>query len=81
MLRSAPEQAISSQGWGWGNLIERLTGRGGLWRSLVAHLTGGQVVAGSNPVSPTHNCRSQAVPEKSGAAFFVLVQCRYSFFD
>ena len=25
----------------------------GLWRSLVAHLTGGQVVAGSNPVSPT----------------------------
>ena len=24
-----------------------------LWRSLVAHLTGGQVVAGSNPVSPT----------------------------
>jgi hypothetical protein len=26
---------------------------GGLWRSLVAHLTGGQGVAGSNPVSPT----------------------------
>ena len=25
----------------------------GLWRSLVAHLTGGQGVAGSNPVSPT----------------------------
>ena len=24
----------------------------GLWRSLVAHLTGGQGVAGSNPVSP-----------------------------
>lgn len=26
----------------------------GLWRSLVAHLTGGQGVAGSNPVSPTN---------------------------
>jgi hypothetical protein len=25
----------------------------GLWRSVVAHLTGGQGVAGSNPVSPT----------------------------
>src|SRR3954447_19973211 len=25
----------------------------GLWRSLVAHLMGGQGVAGSNPVSPT----------------------------
>ncbi len=28
-------------------------GTNGLWRSLVAHLTGGQGVAGSNPVSPT----------------------------
>src|SRR4051794_9334608 len=26
----------------------------GLWRSLVARLTGGQKVAGSSPVSPTH---------------------------
>src|SRR5699024_4847815 len=25
----------------------------GLWRSLVAHITGGDGVAGSNPVSPT----------------------------
>src|SRR5690625_255659 len=25
----------------------------GLWRSLVAHLTGGQGVVGSNPASPT----------------------------
>ena len=25
----------------------------GWWRSLVAHLTGGQGVAGSNPVQPT----------------------------
>ncbi len=24
-----------------------------MWRSLVAHLTGGQGVAGSNPVIPT----------------------------
>ena len=29
----------------------------GLWRSLVAHLTGGQGVAGSNPVSPTNGVR------------------------
>ena len=29
----------------------------GLWRSLVAHLTGGQGVAGSNPVSPTEVAR------------------------
>lgn len=29
----------------------------GLWRSLVAHLTGGQGVAGSNPVSPTKRSR------------------------
>ena len=33
----------------------------GLWRSLVAHLTGGQGVVGSNPASPTmrtpvHGC-------------------------
>ena len=27
----------------------------GLWRSLVAHVTGGHGVAGSNPVSPTKN--------------------------
>ncbi len=27
--------------------------RVGAWRSLVAHLTGGQGVAGSNPVAPT----------------------------
>lgn len=38
----------------WGNLIEHpRSGGSGLWRSLVAHLTGGQGVAGSNPVSPT----------------------------
>ena len=27
----------------------------GAWRSLVAHLTGGQGVAGSNPVAPTNS--------------------------
>ena len=31
--------------------VERRTN--GLWRSLVAHLTGGQGAAGSNPVNPT----------------------------
>ncbi len=25
----------------------------GAWRSLVAHLTGGQVAGGSNPLAPT----------------------------
>ncbi len=30
----------------------------GMWRSLVAHLTGGQGVAGSNPVIPTIYFRS-----------------------
>ena len=29
-----------------------------MWRSLVAHLTGGQGVAGSNPVIPTNSLRS-----------------------
>ena len=28
-----------------------------MWRSLVAHLTGGQGVAGSNPVIPTRKSR------------------------
>ena len=36
-----------------GNIERRRSRRSGLWRSLVAHLTGGQGVAGSNPVSPT----------------------------
>jgi hypothetical protein len=30
-----------------------------MWRSLVAHLTGGQGVAGSNPVIPTHIAAGQ----------------------
>ena len=34
-------------------LCEVLAHRTGMWRSLVAHLTGGQGVAGSNPVIPT----------------------------
>jgi hypothetical protein len=38
-----------------GNKINTLEARtyNGLWRSLVAHLTGGQGVVGSNPASPT----------------------------
>ena len=35
-------------------LFEReLESNNGLWRSLVAQLTGGQGAAGSNPVNPT----------------------------
>jgi hypothetical protein len=33
------------------------SGVSGLWRSLVAHLTGGQGVASSNLASPTSRCR------------------------
>jgi hypothetical protein len=44
----------------------------GMWRSLVAHLTGGQGVAGSNPVIPTgSNSRSEAVSERSEAVSFL----------
>lgn len=37
------------------------SGAHGLWRSLVAHLTGGQGVAGSNPVSPTEARGSESL--------------------
>ena len=40
-----------------------------MWRSLVAHLTGGQGVAGSNPVIPTHNRRSEAMCSRHVAFF------------
>ena len=33
--------------------VELFRRKHGLWRSLVAHYTGGVGVAGSNPVSPT----------------------------
>ncbi len=50
-----PARRFGPTGGWWGNLVEhRESGSHGLWRSLVAHLTGGQVVAGSNPVSPTY---------------------------
>jgi secreted PhoX family phosphatase len=39
--------------WGHGAERRRMTIPVGLWRSLVAHLTGGQGVAGSSPASPT----------------------------
>jgi hypothetical protein len=52
--------------------------RVGMWRSLVAHLTGGQGVAGSNPVIPTKFRRPCAtvVQRRTGAPqapVFVLV--------
>ncbi|MDQ1482151.1 MAG: hypothetical protein QOF35_227, partial [Actinomycetota bacterium] len=52
--------------------------RSGMWRSLVAHLTGGQGVAGSNPVIPTGTSRSRAVSEKSGAALISVAVPRRS---
>ena len=39
----------------------------GLWRSLVARLTGGQEVAGSNPASPTTNPLLTGFPLLSSA--------------
>ena len=41
----------------------------GWWRSLVAHLTGGQGVAGSNPVHPTRLFKSR---EHKLPALFIL---------
>jgi hypothetical protein len=41
----------------------------GTWRSLVAHLTGGQGVAGSNPVVPTVKTAGQRrCPSRLGTA-------------
>ena len=46
--------------------------RVGMWRSLVANLTGGQGVAGSNPVIPTiFNSVLRQVPPPRGACFCV----------
>ena len=45
----------------------------GMWRSLVAHLTGGQGAAGSNPVIPTGNSRSEAVSDKIRGGLFAAV--------
>jgi hypothetical protein len=41
----------------------------GTWRSLVAHLTGGQGVAGSNPAVPTRRSRSEGVPDRNRGPF------------
>src|SRR5665647_2940898 len=42
-----------------------------MWRSLVAHLTGGQGVAGSNPVIPTVFSQVRGSLRFGGAAFLV----------
>jgi hypothetical protein len=41
----------------------------GMWRSLVAHLTGGQGVAGSNPVIPTNICGSESPSPRRAFSF------------
>ena len=46
----------------------------GEWRSLVAHLTGGQVAAGSNPVSPTIK---KSLEIQAFRGFFVLAGKMY----
>ena len=47
----------------------------GWWRSLVAHLTGGQGVAGSNPVHPT---RKAEVGGDFPSAFFFWASVRFT---
>ena len=42
----------------------------GAWRSLVAHLTGGQGVAGSNPVAPTILSENDGFKGRPRAALF-----------
>src|SRR3954453_1742577 len=54
--------------------VVRASGRSGTWRSLVAHLTGGQGVAGSNPVVLTERRR----PRFSGAAAVSWVALRWA---
>ena len=46
-----------------------MDGFSGLWRSLVAHLTGGQGVAGSNPVSPTHRSGGNTTSHRGDVSF------------
>src|SRR5690625_1133715 len=56
-LRSSPRPGLGATGHpavGSPRSVSRTTtAYHGLWRSLVAHLTGGQGVVGSNPASPT----------------------------
>ena len=47
--------SVSGGGAGLSPAVSRI----GMWRSLVAHLTGGQGVAGSNPVIPTNNLKGK----------------------
>src|SRR5207253_650882 len=50
----------------------RLLRGNGTWRSLAAHLTGGQGVAGSNPAVPTIGCRSEGVSDLDPGSLFDL---------
>ena len=50
-------------------IVARPQGRHGEWRSLVAHLTGGQEVAGSNPASPTRKQRRSGRSAAAGSRF------------
>lgn len=48
----------------------------GLWRSLVAHLTGGQGVVGSNPASPT-KIDIRRRPTHVGRRLIFVMRLRY----
>src|SRR5699024_12585235 len=49
----------------------------GLWRSLVAHLTGGEGVVGSNPASPTErNAVQGRLPTREAAPDLISAPCR-----
>ena len=77
LTHSAPRRPIQSGPDRCGSLLAGLLREVfGLWRSLVAHLTGGQGVAGSNPVSPTEAAselrirRSEAVLKLNPKSLF-----------
>ena len=62
-----PVRDATAERVGWGS-CPRVSGANGMWRSLVAHLTGGQGVAGSNPVIPTESPGNLRVPGTSSLA-------------
>ena len=57
--------------WRYGGGLLFFSSRNGLWRSLVAHLTGGQGVAGSNPVSPTKRNPLRLAVSQAEAGFSI----------
>ncbi len=70
-----PGRGASSHAVGLTCVITRFTRarRIGTWRSLVAHLTGGQGVAGSNPVVPTSEVAGRRSFPVDGSGLFAVL--------